>query len=390
MPSFRVNRSAVAAVIVAAVGSLGATVVHAQANSIFPAGWDSKIRDRMFMRIGYTSAFTKTKSEDARDITGPVMTRAETDAAFATAIQISQACGTNKSTGDCARYNDYDGADVAQNGNVWLLAQGVLNGAFDSSGTDSIGTPTGIKAKAQKQAGTPTVSIGYWLDEDRKWMIEGFVLAQPMSIKIEGDGKRSDGTPNGVNGQHLATTKLLPPLVIGSYHFGSKESIVRPYLGVGAMYAVFFGAKTTPFFDAYQGGKTTISTKNTFGAGPFVGLQSSINEDWHVNVSVGQIGLRAKSRLVTTNTFIATGSGVLKDLHPDIVEAVNVGDDFTPAADGGLEIPNNIGSGTVGVTTLLSELVSRQRGSNNLGTYVREQKMKINNTIVTVSIGRSF
>lgn len=390
MPSFRVNRTAVAAVIVAALGSLFATAVQAQANSIFPAGWDSKIRDRMFMRIGYTSAFTKTKSEDARDITGPVMTQAETSAAFDLARQISVNCGTDKSTPDCARYNDYDGFDPVNNGNMWTLAQGVLDGAFINSGTTSIGTPPGIKAKAQKQAGTPTVSIGYWLDDDRKWMVEGFVLAQPMTIKIEGDGRRADGTPNTVNGKHLATTKLLPPLVIGSYHFRSREAAIRPYVGVGAMYAVFFGAKTTPFFDAYQGGKTTISTKNTFGAGPFVGLQSSINDDWHVNVSIGQIGLKATSRLVTTNTFIGSGAGVLNDLHPEIVEAVLVGDDFTGSAGFDPTIPSQIGAGNVGVTTLLSELVARNRGQSNLGTYVREQKMKITNTIVTVSVGRSF
>ncbi len=387
MPSFRVNRFAVAAVIVAALGSLGATAVQAQANSIFPAGWDSKVRDRMFMRIGYTSTFTKTTSEDARDVTGPVMTKAETDAAFDLAKQISISCGTDKSsTPDCARYNDYDGSP-GSNSNMWQFAQDVLNDAFRDAGTTEIGTPPGIKAKSQKRVGTPTVSIGYWFDEDRRWMIEGFVLAQPMSVKIYGDGVRADGTPNGVNGKHLATTKLLPPLVIGSYHFLEKTAAVRPYVGVGAMYAVFYGAKTTSFFDYYQGGKTTISTKNTFGAGPFVGFQSGITDDWHVNVSVGQIGLRAKSRLTTSNTFISTGAPVLNDLHPRIVEAIAAGDDVA-CVD--LCIPGVIGAGNVGVTTLLSELVVRNRGQQNLGTYVREQKMKINNTIVTVSVGRSF
>lgn len=385
MPSFRVNRSAVAAVIVAALSSLGATAVQAQANSIFPAGWDSKVRDRMFMRIGYTSAFIKTKSEEARDLSGPVISREEANAAFQTGRDISDACGYVASgSPDCARYADIDF------GNTYTLAESVLNNAFDEAGVNAIGIPQGIKAKSQKRAGTPTVSIGYWFDEDRKWMLEGFVLAKPMSIKIYGDGVRSDGTPNGVNGKHLATTKMLPPLFIGSYHFGTKDSVVRPYVGVGAMYAIFFGAKTTPFFDVYQGGKTTISTKNVFGAGPFVGLQSAISDDWHVNLSVGQIALRATSRLVTTNTMITTGSPVLSDLHPSLLNAVLIGDDFTGDYSGLTPIPPNIGGGNVGMTTLLSELVARNRGQSNLGTYVREQKMKITNTIVTLSVGRSF
>ena len=385
MPSFRVNRSAVAAVIVAALGSMGATAVQAQANSIFPAGWDSKIRDRMFMRIGYTSTFTKTKSEEARDITGPVITQAEAQAAFQLGRDISDACGYVASgSADCARYADIDF------GNTYTLAESVLDNAFSEAGVTAIGTPPGIKAKAQKRVGTPTVSLGYWLDEDRKWLLEGFVLAQPMSVKIYGAGVRADdGAPNGVNGKHLATTKLLPPLVIGSYHFGDRKSAVRPYVGVGAMYAVFFGAKTTPFFDAYQGGKTTVSTKNTFGAGPFVGLQSAISDDWHLNVSVGRIGLRATSRLVTTNTNITSGTAVLNDLHPSLRYAILIGDS-PDSIDGLTPIPPNIGAGNVGMTTLLSELVARNRGTANLGTYVREQKMKITNTIVTISVGRSF
>lgn len=384
MPSFCVNRSAVAAVIVAALGGLSATAVQAQANSIFPAGWDMKVRDRMFMRIGYTSTFTKTNSEEARDITGPVITQAEARAAFQLGRDITDACGINPALPDCGRYADIDF------GNTYTLAESVLDNAFSEAGVTSIGTPRGIKAKSQKRLGTPTVSIGYWLDEDRKWMLEGFVLAQPMSVKIYGDGVRQDGSPNGVNGKHLATTKLLPPLVIGSYHIGSKDAQVRPYVGVGAMYAVFFGAKTTPFFDLYQGGKTTISTKNAFGAGPFVGLQSALTDDWHVNVSVGQIGLKAKSRLVTSNTMITTGAPVLSDLHPSLLNAVLIGDDFTGAYSGLTPIPPNIGAGNVGMTTLLSELVAKNRGQANLGTYVREQKMKITNTIVTLSVGRSF
>jgi hypothetical protein len=47
-------------------------------------------------------------------------------------------------------------------------------------------------------------------------------------------------------------------------------------------------------------------------------------------------------------------------------------------------------AGTVGGTTLITELVARSKGQSNLGTFVREQKMKITNTIVTVSVGYNF
>lgn len=388
MPSFRVNRSAVAAVIVAALGSMGATAVQAQANSIFPAGWDSKIRDRMFMRLGYTSSFTKTKSQDARDVTGQVVTREQLSAAFDAGRDISAACDLDPLGPLCARFND------GASGIIWdTLARETLFNSLDAAGMTGIGTPAGIKAKAERSVGTPTLSLGYWLDEDRKWLVEGFVLGLPLKIKIQGDGVRADGvTPNTLNGKHIASTKLLPLFAIGSYNFGAQADRVRPYVGVGAMYAVFFGAKTTAFFDTYQGGKTTISTKNTFGFGPFVGVKTDLNEDWHVNLSVGQIGLKTTSRLVTSNTQINSGAAVLNDINAvgpvgspalaDVANAIRVGDELVSPL---------IGGGDVGLTTLVMDLVKRNNNNaSDLGTYVREQKMKITNTIVTLSIGRSF
>lgn len=383
MPSTSFRRAATAAAVaVATVMAVLPTkpVQAAEYNSIFPAGWDNNMRSRMFMRIGYVSAFTRTKSEDARDITGFVTSRADLNSAIDTAVRISADCAnavTPANAADCARYDDFTG------GVYWdAIVRDILNTqGFDADGVAGIGTPAGIKVRAQKQVGTPALSLGYWLDEERNWLIEGFVLAKPLSIKLYGEGKRPDGTPNSLNGKELVTTKMLPPLVIGSYNFGTPKWPVRPYVGLGVMYAVFFDAKTTSFFDEYQGGKTTVSTRNTLGAGPFVGLQSPLNDDWHVNVSVGQIGLRTTSRLVTSNTTIRSGADVLKDITPNMVTAIQAGDDL---------VKNQVGSGTEGATTLLTELVARNRGQANLGTYVREQKVRINNTLVNISIGRSF
>ena len=203
-----------------------------------------------------------------------------------------------------------------------------------------------------------------------------------MTVKIYGDGYRQNGSPNTINGKHIATTHLLPPLVIGSYSIGdAKTWPVRPYVGVGVMYAVFFGAKTTQFFDSYLGGQTTIATKNTFGIGPFVGLQAPLNESFHINLSVGQVGLRSTSRLTTSNTTFKAGAAVYNDLTTNISEAIAQGDDLTYGS---------IGNTPESVSTLINELIARNKGQSNLGTFVREQKMKITNTIVTVSVGYNF
>jgi len=373
------NARSVATATVALMMAAFASGASAQSNSIFPKGWDSNVRDRLFMRLGYTSVLTKTQSGEARDITGPVLTRQDLIDAFNKGQQMSEDCDNGLPS--CEEYfNDNNG------GNDYLQAKNLLIGYLDNLGLNGLGTPAGIKVKAEKQVGTPTVSVGLWLDEGRKWLLEGFVLAAPIEVKIYGDGVRSNGSPNGLNGRHIMSTKLLTPLVIGSYHFGSRDSWVRPYLGIGATYAVFFGARTTSFFDQYQGGKTTVSTKNAFGVGPFVGLSSPISDDWHVNLSVGQLKLNTTARLVTRETQIQSGAAVIQD-YPNtapnnVVSAINFGE--------GLWARDNPGKAN-GLTTTLTELVKRNRGGDSdLGTYVREQKIKLTNTIVTVSVGRSF
>jgi len=366
-----------ATLLLVAAGACAALPSFAQQlpNSIFPAGWDSKVRDRLFMRIGYTSVITKTRSEDARDLSGFVLSRQDINGAIDTATL----CSTNPSDPrlaglNCARYDDQAG------GIVWdtFVRGSIVRDGLDVEGVSGIGTPPGIRARSQKNIGTPTVSIGYWLDQDRKWLLEGYVLAAPLKVDITGEGTNPSGQPNGINGKVIATTKLLPPLVIGSYNFGEANAMFRPYVGVGAMYAVFFGAKATPDLERYVGGPTTITTKNTFGFGPFLGLKTAINEDWHINISVGRIGLRAESRLVTSNTQIRSGDQVISDLAPRLVSAITEGDGIA------------IGDGSVPASTLVNELVAFNKGQTSLGTFVREQKMKLTNTIINVSVGMNF
>lgn len=366
-----------ATLLLVAAGACAALPSFAQQlpNSIFPAGWDSKVRDRLFMRIGYTSVITKTRSEDARDLSGFVLSRQDINGAIDTAAL----CSTNPSDPrlaglNCARYDDQ------ASGIVWdtFVRGSIVRDGLDAEGVSGIGTPPGIRARSQKNIGTPTVSIGYWLDQDRKWLLEGYVLAAPLKVDITGEGTNPSGQPNGINGKVIATTKLLPPLVIGSYNFGEANAMFRPYVGVGAMYAVFFGAKATPDLERYVGGPTTITTKNTFGFGPFLGLKTAINDDWHINISVGRIGLRAESRLVTSNTQIRSGDQVISDLAPRLVSAITEGDGIA------------IGDGSVPASTLVNELVAFNKGQTSLGTFVREQKMKLTNTIINVSVGMNF
>lgn len=349
-----------------------------KSNTIFPEGWDNSVRQRLFMRFGYTYAHVKTDSGDVKDVTGNVVSKDELLAAFAAGQAISATCPACEA--------DLDDGQFIYNAGV-----APLEDALRLNHYDGIGTPEGIKIRGQKNNGTPTISVGYWLDDDAKWLLETFVFGLPLSIKVYGDGVRDNGVPNQINGRHVATVKLLPPIVMGTYHFLPRTSLIRPYVGVGAMYAIFFGAKSTPLLDAYQGGKSSISVKNTLGVGPFVGVTSALNDKWHLNLSVGQIKLKTTSTMITRNTQIYSGDLVLKDYPGNIgVSAADLAQAIKSGDAGWLGTEQTASGQPNGLTTALMTLVKRARHANDLGTFERKVDSTFDNTLVTMSVGYQF
>src|SRR5690606_4330602 len=240
-----------------------------------------------------------------------------------------------------------------------------------------------------------TLFRSYYLDDGQHWAVEALVLGAPLRAKVYGAGTNDRGEPNQLVGKELINTKMLPPLAKFGYYFGDRSWPVRPYLGVAAMYAIFFDTKATDFFNEYQGGKTSVSIKNSFGVGPFVGLESGASDSgWRVGFSVGRIKLKTEATLVTRNTLILSGADVLKDYKTNTVNAINVGEDTLgpfgntlAAGSGVVPFPNGL------TTELMKDLAAykqTQGGDGSLGTFVRKQKTELSNTIFMLNVGRSF
>ena len=309
------------------------------------------IRDRMFMRFGYIHANIQTKSGDARDVGLPVVRY-----------------------GDIVNYAANDPSLSNARRNQFITAGNALDDAMESLGLNGLGAPPGVKARADDSAGTPAISLGYYFTDDLSWVVEAYLLAVPLKSDVYGDGVNVSGNPNGLNGHHIISTKILPPTAMLGYYFGSKQSRFRPYLGVAAMYAIFFDTEATQFLNAYQGGAspgdTSVSVKNKFGFGPAAGFKYSFGEDWHVSMNVAQVNLKTEATLTTRHTTITSASPVTRDYDPLIVGAIDVGD----------------------TTAIMKSLAKMRDGRANgdLGTYVRKQSTTLNNTLFMLSIGRSF
>ena len=75
------------------------------------------------------------------------------------------------------------------------------------------------------------------------------------------------------------------------YYFGTSESELRPYVGAGINYTIFFDEKIDV-------AGTTLSLDDSLGLAANIGLDYMINDDWFVNGSIwyADIGTTAKIR----------------------------------------------------------------------------------------------
>lgn len=328
------------------------------------ANAEPRLRERMFMRLDYIRANVKTTSSEVRDVSGPVVGK-----------------------GDFARYLGGASATFLTSGqrsSYRTTIQGLFNDGINDDvalgyacEADGLGTPCNTRARAQAMIGTPAVSIGYYLDDEHSWAVEGFVLAKPIDVSIQGDG------PNQLNGKDIIKLKLLPPVVKLGYYFGSKRDTIRPYAGLLGSYAVFYDVKATSTLNNYVGGSnpndTTIGIKNAFGWGWMLGARAEVTDDWHVAFNIGKIRYKTEATIVTHNTVITGDSAVIQDYGPYAQEAV---------AGGNSVITHGVG----GTTQIMCDLARAKYGSTscNHGTFTRKASNVLDNTLFVLSVGRSF
>lgn len=354
---------------------------------------DPLLRERAFMRLSYIHATVKTTSGDAYDVTGPVVGRNDLaqeiagDAGFVSMFLQRTPSGTRR-----IPRGEYGSAGAVLADALDLDAS---EGICDRS--SGLGTPCGIRARSSSTLGTPALSLGYYLDDGFNWVAEAFLLAAPLKAEVFGVGD------NGLSGKKIIDLKLLPPTVVLGRYFGDAKSRIRPFVGMGASYAIFFDVRATEVLNAYQGGPTSISVKNALGFGPFFGVKAQMNDDWHFSLNVGKLRYKTEATLVTRDTRITDESQVVQDFGGSATNASTTALEGTigrfpievgPAVPGGVPQVAGlaVGSSVEPLTALMCDLARAKYGNNecNHGTFVRKQKTKLDNTLFMFSVGRRF
>lgn len=124
--------------------------------------------------------------------------------------------------------------------------------------------------------------------------------AWPFTHDINGDGSIA-----GLG--KIAETKQLPPVLSLQYHFMPKSN-VRPYVGLGVNYTVFFDEKTT---GALVG--TPIDLDSSVGPAVQVGVDVDVGKGWFVSADLRYISIKTTATLggigtvdVDINPLVAT------------------------------------------------------------------------------------
>jgi outer membrane protein len=125
-------------------------------------------------------------------------------------------------------------------------------------------------------------TIGYMMTDNIAVEVLG---ALPFKHDIKGEG-----TLSGLD--KIAQTKHLPPTVSLQYHFMPKAS-VRPYVGAGINYTVFFDEEVTS--SALAG--TDMSLDDSWGLAAQVGADVDIGPNWFVNADVRYIDIETTATL---------------------------------------------------------------------------------------------
>lgn len=117
----------------------------------------------------------------------------------------------------------------------------------------------------------------------------------------------------------LGSTWVLPPTLTAQYHF-MPEAHVRPYLGAGVNYSIFWNSDASDGLEAAVG-PTRLHLSNSFGWALQAGTDIDLTKTVFLNLDIKYIDMRTNARLTTT----AIGQQQVRvDINP-IVAGIGLG-----------------------------------------------------------------
>ena len=196
---------------------------------------------------------------------------------------------------------------MAEAGDTFIRVRGIMVAPNE----DSTGITPAFPAEtvSVNNAVAPEVDITHMLTNN--FGVE--LIAATTKHSISG----TTGTTGTIG--KLASTWVLPPTLTLQYHF-APEAKVRPYVGAGVNWTLFYKEKASNGLEAAVG-QTNVNLSSSFGWAAQAGIDIDLNEKMFLNLDVKYIDLDTNARLRTTAAGIQR---VGVDINP-FVFGVGVG-----------------------------------------------------------------
>lgn len=361
------------------VGALGSAVAETTTDRY---GKELKIEPsrNIFARFGVLGIKLNNKSEAARDVTGPVLSRPANLTAITPGDRGWMCYQALDSNGDpLPRCDPSIVPYIGPGGAISTVYAdsapgGVLDLLYRGTGVDELGLPENVKANFKSPAPGAIGTLGMYLDEDHKWAVEVPVMALPFDIDVDGAGAFQ-------NAGKIIKAKALGLLVFGHYYFGQKNDKFRPSVSLTANYLIPFNVRATSELERWTGGRTKVSTKSSFGLGWMIGGKYAFDDRWDFNLNVGQFKAKVDSTLITYDTILTENSPIFT---------------YWPGQLGAnlRALKSNSGILANQLNSLRAyrnyNPANRVNGGANLGTFTRTQSQTLDPYVVMMSVGYNF
>lgn len=144
---------------------------------------------------------------------------------------------------------------------------------------------------------TVKVSDSVMPEVDATYMATDHIGFELIASTTKHKARGVRGTTGGIG--QLASTWVLPPTLTAQYHF-APTGHVRPYVGVGINYTVFWNTKASTGLEAAVG-PTRVHMKDSVGWAAQAGVDVDIAPKVFVNLDVKYIDIDTRVGLDTTS-----------------------------------------------------------------------------------------
>lgn len=174
----------------------------------------------------------------------------------------------------------------AKQGDVLVRLRAIMVAPNEESGSVLPGFP-GEKVKVDNSV-MPEIDISYMATDHI-----GFEL---IAATTKHSASGTTGTTGAIG--KLASTWVLPPTLTAQYH-PIAEGPVRPYVGAGVNYTLFYSEDASGALEGAVG-PTKVHMSDSFGWALQAGVDVDLNERMFVNFDVKYIDIDTTARLTTT------------------------------------------------------------------------------------------